>query len=186
MAKRKGLCKGKTKTGKPCDAKAVKGTDRCWRHPNGSDAKRARDERWSREAFLGAFEETGMVTAACEMVGVGRSTVYEERQRNEDFAVAWADVEERSTERMEAEAYRRAVEGTSEPVVSAGEIVTHVQKYSDSLLQFMLKARRPEKYRERMDVNHGGRIENRVRLDLEKLDDGELAELEKIAAKLEG
>jgi hypothetical protein len=126
-----------------------------------------------------------MVSAACEQVGLARQTVYNERRRNEDFAEAWADAEERSTECMEREAYRRAVEGTSEPLVSAGKHVTNVQKYSDRLLEFMLKSRRPEKYRDRVDVNHSGKVENRVKLDLSKLDDDELANLEQIAAKLD-
>jgi len=125
-----------------------------------------------------------MVTAACAEIGISRQTVYMERQRNEDFAVAWADVEERSTERMEAEAYRRAVEGVATPMVSAGRLVTTVQTYSDGLLQFMLKARRPEKYRERVDVAHSGGIEQRVKVDLSKLDPDELDTLERISGKL--
>lgn len=180
-------CTGTTKVGKPCTASPRRGTDRCWRHPHdgdGSDA-RARDERWSRDGFLAAFEETGMVSRACEIVGIARQTAYAERQRNEDFAVAWADVEERTTETMEREAYRRAVEGITEPVVSAGKHVTDVQSYSDRLLEFMLKARRPERYRDRVDVNHSGKVEKRVKVDLSKLDDEQLAQLEQITGALE-
>lgn len=100
-----------------------------------------------------------MVTAACRLMKVGRSTVYEERQRNEAFAVAWADVEERSTEVMEAEAFRRAVDGVETPMVSAGKLVTTVRTYSDGLLTFMLKGRRPEKYRDNVKVEHSGRVD---------------------------
>jgi hypothetical protein len=180
-------CTGTTKKGKPCGAKARKGTERCGRHPlDASDTDtRPRDERWSREGFLLCFEWSGMVSAACELMGVGRSTVYLERQRNEYFALAWADVEERSTERMEVEALRRAVDGVEAPLVSAGKLVTTERKYSDQLLMFMLKSRRPEKYRDRVDVNHSGKIEKRVKVDLAKLDDDELEALERIAAKLE-
>jgi len=108
--------------------------------------------------FLGAFAELGMVTAACEAAGISRDTAYQERQRDEAFALAWADVEERSTETMEAEAYRRAVTGTTKPLVSAGKHVCDVQEYSDSLLQFMLRARRPDRYRENVKVEHGGQV----------------------------
>lgn len=126
-----------------------------------------------------------MVSVTCELMGISRQTAYAERQRNEDFALAWHDIEEETTEAMEREAYRRAVEGVTTPMVSAGKHVTDVQSYSDRLLEFMLKARRPEKYRDRVDLNHSGSVEKRVKVDLAKLDDDELAALERIAAKLE-
>jgi hypothetical protein len=181
-------CTGTRKDGKPCTANAKRGTERCGRHPlaDAADtATRPRDERWSREGFLHCFEWAGMVSVACEMIGISRQTAYMERQRNEDFALAWADVEERSTEAMEREAYRRAVEGVVEPMVSAGTHVTDVRRYSDRLLEFMLKGRRPEKYRDRVDVNHSGKVEQRVKVDLSKLSDDELEALEQIAAKLD-
>jgi hypothetical protein len=126
-----------------------------------------------------------MVSRACEVVGISRQTAYAERQRNEEFAVAWADAEERVVETMEREAYRRAVEGVEEPLVSAGKHVTNVTKYSDSLLQFLLKARRPERYRENVKVEHGGAVTQRVQVDLSKLSKAELDDLERLAAKLE-
>lgn len=103
-----------------------------------------------------------MVTKACELLGVGRTTVYEERQRDEEFAVGWADVEERVVERMEREAYRRAVEGVEKPLVSAGKLVTTVSEYSDGLLTFLLKARRPEKYRDNVKVEHSGQTTTKL------------------------
>lgn len=181
-------CTGKRQDGKPCTAFPKRGSDRCGRHPHDDaqdTATRPRDERWSREQWLDTFRWCGMVSTACELMGISRNTVYAERQRNEDFALAWADAEEESTEAMEREAYRRAVEGVTTPLVSAGKHVTDVQSYSDRLLEFMLKSRRPEKYRDRVDVNHSGKIEKRVKVDLEKLDDNELDALERIAAKLE-
>src|SRR6266699_1263767 len=39
-----------------------------------------------------------------------------------------------------------------------GQICGHVRKHSDTLLIFLLKARRPEKYRERIEHQHGGHI----------------------------
>jgi hypothetical protein len=182
-------CTGKTKAGKACKAHPLKGTDRCGRHPGEVDApdvQRVRTERWDRVGWLHCFEYTGMVTAACALMGISRQTAYEERQRNEGFAVAWHDVEERVVERMEREAVRRAVEGVETPLVSAGKLVTTVRTYSDGLLQFMLKARRPETYRERVDLTHGGgvKIDKTVRVDLAKLDADELAALERISDKL--
>jgi hypothetical protein len=53
-------------------------------------------------------------------------------------------------EKFEAEAIRRAVDGYQDPVYQAGKLVGYRLKYSDTLLMFMLKAMRPEKYREKL------------------------------------
>lgn len=140
-----------------------------------AQTRRTRKKDW-RPAFLAAFEETAMVTEAAKIAGVGRATVYEERQRNEEFAVAWADVEERAVESMESEAYRRAVKGVDKPVFHAGEQVGTVKDYSDTLLIFMLKARRPETYREVHKVEHGGSMQHQHTQVLQKRVDNMAAE----------
>jgi hypothetical protein len=48
------------------------------------------------------------------------------------------------------------VEGVEEPIVYQGEITNTVRRYSDTLLIFLLKARRPEKFRDNVKVEHGG------------------------------
>lgn len=139
----------------------------------------------AKRAFLAAFRELGTITAACRQVGVGRTTAFRHRQQDEDFALAWAEIDEEVVERMEREAFRRAVEGTTKPLVSAGRHVTDVTEYSDSLLQFLLKGRRPERYRDNVKVEHSGRIVQRTELDLSKLTDEQLAQLEAIRDALE-
>lgn len=109
-----------------------------------------------RPHFLDALRDTGIVTDACRVAGVARSTAYEERQRNEEFALAWHDIEEETTERMEREARRRAAEGVEKPVFQGGQEVGRIREYSDTLLIFMLKARRPEVYRETTRHEHTG------------------------------
>lgn len=116
---------------------------------------RQRAHEW-KPRFLAAFAETRLVSKACDQVGIGRTTAYEARDADPDFAAAWEDVEQRMIEEMEREAYRRAVEGVSKPLVSAGKHVTDVTEYSDGLLMFLLKARRPTTYRENVKVEHTG------------------------------
>jgi hypothetical protein len=116
------------------------------------------DTNTLKRAWLAAFEVEGTVVLACKVAGVGRTTAYEWRQKDESFALAWADIEEATTEAMEREAYRRAVEGTVKPMVSAGKLVTEVKEYSDTLLIFMLKSRRPERYRDNVKVEHSGNV----------------------------
>ena len=108
----------------------------------------------NKKAFLEAFERTGIVLAACDESGVSRRSVYSWRDADPDFAAAWAQAEERSTQRLEREAIRRAAEGVEEPVFQGGVEVGRIRKYSDTLLIFLLKARRPAVYRERVEQIH--------------------------------
>jgi hypothetical protein len=63
----------------------------------------------------------------------------------------WDEALEDAADRLEAEAFRRAVRGVDRPVVYRGERVGTVHEFSDALLMFLLKAARPEKYRDRFD-----------------------------------
>lgn len=130
-------------------------------------APRKRD--WAVD-FLAALEERVTVEAACREIGIERSTAYRRRQRDEEFALAWHDVDEATTQRMEREAFRRAVDGFKSDVLYKGSVVGSETKYSDTLLIFLLKARRPEKYRENVRIEHGGTIG----VDLSSSSDDEL------------
>lgn len=84
--------------------------------------------------LIEALAQGETVADACKVAGIARQTAYSYRQSDEDFALRWADAIEEGTEELEKVARRRAVEG------------------SDNLLIFLLKARRPEVYRERSEV----------------------------------
>ena len=111
--------------------------------------------------FLATFRKTGNVTQACGQTKTQRSTVYKWQEHDDAFAAAYRQAELEATELLEAEAHRRAVDGTrrlkfgkdgdalTDP--ETGELYVELQ-YSDALLMFLLKARAPEKYRERLDV----------------------------------
>ena len=104
-------------------------------------------------AFCAALAQTGIVRRACEAVDVSRQTAYEWRREIPEFAAAWDRALEIGITALEDEAHRRAFEGVTEPVFHQGLECGQVQKYSDTLAIFLLKAHRPEKYRERHDVN---------------------------------
>ena len=106
-----------------------------------------------KSRFLESFARVGNVTAAAEACGVRRTGVYEWLERDEVFTAAYRLAELQATEVLEREAWRRACEGTEEPVHYLGERVDTVRKYSDVLLIFLLKGRKPDMYRERVDVN---------------------------------
>lgn len=109
-----------------------------------------------KERFLEAFGETGIIRSACTAVGISRKTVYDWKRGDPDFLVAFQQAEIDSTELLEHEARRRAYEGTvrKRPHFHRGKLVGEeiTQEYSDLLMIFLLKARAPEKYRERTDV----------------------------------
>lgn len=124
-------------------------------------AKRRRD--W-RPTFLGTFAGTGIVLVACHAAGISRTQAYRERQRNSSFAQAWDRADEDATEALEAEARRRAM------------------SVSDTLLIFLLKARRPALYRDnaRLELTGaaGGPIQTQAVLS--GMDDHEKAALRKL------
>lgn len=163
-------CTAKTLRGSRCSFNALPGEKLCRRHRDA--ASEATPKKDWRVPFLEAFAKTGLVIAAAKAVGIDRTTAYRERQANEDFALAWADIEEWTTEEMEQEARRRAVLGVKEPVYNRGQLVGHVRKYSDTLLIFLLKGRKPGMYRDNVHVEHGGAIRTdpvEVRADPERL-----------------
>jgi hypothetical protein len=126
----------------------------------GSRARKARRD-W-REDFLTALAEQGTVSKACDLVNIARTTAYRERQANEDFALAWADIESSVTEKLESKAVELALNGDTK------------------MLEFLLKARRPETYREsKFQLEHSGKVEHDLTTksaeELQVLADGLLA-----------
>jgi hypothetical protein len=138
--------------------------------------------------FIDHLANGGTVSKACELAVVGRATAYRHRQGDEDFALAWADAEQESTERLEEEAYRRAFHGVRKPVHYQGLVVDFVAEYSDTMIIFLLKARKPDTYRERFDHRHSGGVARPTlpgggTLDLSKLEQEEIDKLERLLEK---
>ncbi len=102
-----------------------------------------------QRAFLAAYSETGNISQAAVMAKVARSRHYCWYEKNENYRKAFDEATEIAADRLEQEAWRRAVEGVSEPVFYQGKKVGTVQKYSNTLLIFLLKGAKPEKYKEK-------------------------------------
>jgi len=115
----------------------------------------ARIARLKRGQFLANFALTGNVQEAAQAAGIGRRTHYDWLKSDPAYEQAYQVASEDAADRMEREAYRRAVEGTDKPVYQGGHLVGTVREYSDVLLIFLLKGIRPEKFRER--VEHSGK-----------------------------
>lgn len=120
-----------------------------------------------KPVFLKELARTGNVSAAAHKAKIDRSMAYEFRSLAQGgapapeavtFARAWDVALEVAIDALELEARRRAAEGVLEPVgwyqgVAGGK----VRRYSDTLLIVLLKAHRPEKYRENIHQEHTGK-----------------------------
>lgn len=123
--------------------------------------KRDHYTEWTPEKaadFLELIAQGHTATHAAEQCRVSRSAAYKHRESDKLFAAAWKDAEAAGTEVLEEEAFRRAKQGVLEPVYQGGSKVGTIRKYSDTLLIFLLKARKPETYRENATVKHEGGI----------------------------
>src|SRR5262249_19777084 len=86
-------------------------------------------------------------------------TAYKLRKLSPELARRWAEAIEAGTDYLEDEARRRATEGTAKPVFYQGQQCGVVQEYSDTLLIFLLKGRRPEKFRDNINLDVSGAIQ---------------------------
>jgi hypothetical protein len=107
----------------------------------------ANTEDWT-ETFLTAIAEGTHVRLAAARAKVHFTLPYKRRRTDDAFRAAWDEATGLGTEALEHEAARRAVHGAEEPVFYKGEQCGIVRRYSDTLLMFLLKARKPEVYRE--------------------------------------
>jgi hypothetical protein len=116
-------------------------------------------QKWSskrRAVFLDALAATGNVSHAAREARMSRSRAYQLKAADPDFAAEWSDALEAATDALDAEARRRAVDGVEIPHFHQGQVTGTVRKYSDALLMFLLRAHRPELYRERAASTNGG------------------------------
>jgi len=118
--------------------------------------KTVRTDR-ARATFLNTLRESCNVSESARAAGISRSAAYEWRDADADFAAAWLEAEEEAGDRLEREAWRRAVDGTDKPVMFQGRITDTYKEYSDRMLEILLKAHRPEKFVERVKSELTGR-----------------------------
>jgi hypothetical protein len=136
---------------------------------------------WSSEkelAFFSVLAETANVSRACSAVSIARQTAYNRYEEDKEFAEKWEQAVAVGICALEDEANRRAFEGVDKPVFYQGQRTGQwvdkdgkpteskegavafkpnvIREYSDTLAIFMLKAHKPEKYRERFEHTGAG------------------------------
>jgi hypothetical protein len=148
-----------------------------------------------RAAFLAAFAVTGQITAAAKAAKIERHVHYLWLETDPDYPALFEKARIEAVQALEDEAVRRATEGVFEPNLYQGQFVYPIKGYeldpetglpdrgkpifgkkplgmmkkSDRLLEFLLRAGKPEKFRDRGTVEltgaGGGPIEIVERLN---------------------
>lgn len=96
------------------------------------------------DLFIEALKKTYLPSDAAKVAGVSRAFVYKHRKRDEGFAERWKHAVEEQTEILEQIAVKRAAES------------------SDTLMIFLLKARKPDIYRENVHHEHQHAVTGQV------------------------
>jgi hypothetical protein len=130
-------------------------------------AETAQNRTLKRGSFLAAFASVGNISDAAKIAGVGRRTHYEWME-DPEYRLAFREACAQAADGLEREARRRAMVGVDEPVFYKGAICGYVRKYSDGLLQVLLRAYRPRRFRENLKIEQSGRlkVENEHRIDM--------------------
>jgi len=140
-----------------------------------------------KRILIEAIAHTGILTHSLRIANITSTSYYNHLESDPAFAEEVQRAIDFSTDCMEAEAIRRGVEGYKEAVYHQGKVVGWNTRYSDKMLEIMLKARKPDVFgnRTQMDITSKGEklemSESRTKLlgmlDLE-VDDAELIEHE--------
>ena len=145
-------CQGTKANGEPCMQQQA--GEFCRHHK--ADVVELQADR--KQLFIIALRDDSHGTVSRARMaagGVDRSTLYKWRGQDAEFAAAWDEAVDDDTDEIEAAMSERA-KGWKDPVRDAsGNVVGFRWKYSDKAAEIMLKARRPDVYRERVDVRHG-------------------------------
>ena len=109
-----------------------------------------------KRAFLNAYAETGRFDLAAQAAHVTRFTHYHWMHEDAEYPTAFAAAQQMAADMLETEAIRRAVTGVDKPIFWKGRQISSVKEYDTTLLIFMLKGLRPEKYRDRLQIDVTG------------------------------
>ena len=113
-------------------------------------ARKKKITRRRRLLFLAELLDTGAVTKAAKAGEIGRSSWYDLRERDPEFAALWHDADAEFMDTVEAVAFKRGIEGEDRELpyieISGDERETKfytINTKSDRLLELCLKSRHP-------------------------------------------
>lgn len=119
------------------------------------------------ELVLQSLRRGDLPAIAAEAGGITRSTFFQWKREDLEFAKRAEDAAEAGIDLLEQEAIRRARDGVDKPVFQGGERVGVIREYSDSLMGLVLRGRRRDVFNtERHEVTgkDGEPIEHNVNI----------------------
>lgn len=123
-----------------------------------SARKRGRPTAAQQSIYLDELRGGATVKQAAAAAGRDRFAFVYLRQQDEAFAVLHADAYDEGADVLEAVAWERATSGVERTRIDKdGTAVECNDPPSDRLLELLLKARRPAKFRENSKVEHVGK-----------------------------
>ena len=112
-----------------------------------------------RARFFEHLAESCNVTLSAQAIGMSRGHMHNLRRNDKAFAKDWDNAIEIATDALEHAARKRAMDGYQRPIYQRGELVGYEPCYSDQLMITLLKAHRPEKFRDKgFDLPPGSEI----------------------------
>jgi hypothetical protein len=99
------------------------------------------------KAFLAAYAHTGNVTRAAKAAKISTTAHYKRLKADPTYRLAFEQADIVATGLLEDESTRRAVQGVRKGIYWQGRRVGYQLEYSDGLMMFLLRGRRPDKYR---------------------------------------
>jgi hypothetical protein len=143
----------------------------------GEQGEKARQVPWNKghrkfnarrkQIFIDTIRETASAMKAAEAAGVCIDTAYAARREDIEFQARWEAAVEVALDQLLGEAYRRSMRGVDEPVIQGGQWVEYeegdgerkrvtITRYSDRLLEVLLKFRYGDQLAERVKVSTEG------------------------------
>jgi len=144
-----------------------------------TEGKKANDELTPKQrAFLAAYAVCYSPRMAARAAKVGGNSHFEWKRRNPVYLNRFREIQKEAGPSAEEAAIQRAIEGERKPVISNGKVVWEWQTAdgeivprgtkgakrlplyesvkSDRMLELILKANLPEKYKDRIASEHSG------------------------------
>lgn len=108
------------------------------------------------DEFFAALSGCANITKSCKMVDMPYSYVLKNRHERPDFAERYDEAMKKGLQALEDKALEYAFDGIPRGVYYQGAKIGEEKEPSERLIEFVLKANKPEKYRENaMTFNMG-------------------------------
>ena len=122
----------------------------------------------ARKEFIRVYSITGSVADGAAYVGVTVETVYNYRNTHPAFMTIMEKHRRRFRLQLEQAAHKRGVEGWLEPVYGKEARIGTVRRFSDRMLELLLKKNVPA-FTDKLEVESHGTVANVSLEDLRKL-----------------